>query len=188
MCRQNAYHQGNPLITTATYSIKCSRTKSQPFHWWQAGCHITTTYLNRPSVNQQLCLHCRSTCTHTRAQSDQKCRNPGLQIHDKLLPCTPVYEHSFISPDIHDILIDQHHPHICPEPTDESLRGKPKCEHLEETWAPGQGYKGGQYYILDLGGQTFQTCGAPVPPLYEQMQHQLLNRRTMVKKEPWKVH
>lgn len=74
--RQNAYHQGNPLITTATHSIKCGRTKSQPFQWWQASCHITTTYLNRPSVNQQLCPHCRCTRTRTRARSDQSYRNP----------------------------------------------------------------------------------------------------------------
>lgn len=49
---QNAYHQGNPLITTATHSITVRCTKNQSFHWWQASCRIRTTYLNRSSVNQ----------------------------------------------------------------------------------------------------------------------------------------
>lgn len=65
--RHNAYHQGNPLITTATHSIAARCTKKQSFRWQQARSHISTTYLNKLSVNQLVALQtCRS---HTQLHS-----------------------------------------------------------------------------------------------------------------------
>lgn len=76
--RQNAYHQGNPLITTATHSITVRRRKNQSFHWWQPSYYIRTTYLNRLSVNQlstattAICrLHITHTHTHISHWSQQ---------------------------------------------------------------------------------------------------------------------
>lgn len=70
--QQNAYHQGNPLITTATHSITVRRRKNQSFHWWQPSYYIRTTYLNRLSVNQlstATTAICRLHITHTHSHT-----------------------------------------------------------------------------------------------------------------------
>lgn len=71
--QQNAYHQGNPLITTATHSITVRRTKNQSFQWWRPSCHIT--YLNRLSVNHlptDTTAICRSHYTHIQSCTPQR--------------------------------------------------------------------------------------------------------------------
>lgn len=87
------------LITGATHlslrqptQSKADAQKPSHFSGDRPSCHITTTYLNRPSVNQQLCLR------HTNARA-------RMHMHDKTesteIPFASMRVYSFITNDFH---------------------------------------------------------------------------------------